>query len=81
MREQDLPDVPTFQPLWPLPPAGTPGAEGTSVDGQGVRERLEAAAQAVLGAEFASQDCMCCISHGQRAGSRSVVLAACKDKV
>ena len=50
MREQDLPDVPTFQPLWPLPPAGTPGAEGASMEGQGVRERLEAAAQAIPGA-------------------------------
>ena len=64
MREQDLPDVPTFQPLWPLPPAGTPGAEGTSVDGQDVRMRLEAAAQAVPGAEYTSKELHVLCQHG-----------------
>ncbi|KAK9841850.1 hypothetical protein WJX81_007196 [Elliptochloris bilobata] len=47
IREQNLPEAPTFQPLWPLPPAGTPCAEGASVDGLGVGDRLEAAAQAI----------------------------------
>ncbi len=50
MRELDLPDPPTFQPHWPLPAADAPAAAGASLDGLDVRERVAAAANAILGA-------------------------------
>jgi hypothetical protein len=50
MRELDLPEPPTFQPLWPPPAPGSAGAAGASVSGLAPRERLAAAAQAIPGA-------------------------------
>lgn len=49
MRELDLPEPPTFQPLWPPPAPGAAGAAGASVGGLAPRERLAKAAQAIPG--------------------------------
>jgi hypothetical protein len=50
MRELDVPEQATFQPLWPVPaPAAQEERDAVVVQGLDVRERLNRAAQAIPG--------------------------------
>ena len=54
VRETDMPEKPTFHPIWPLPGAGSgqhasDSSREVCVQGQPVRERLAAAALAIPG--------------------------------
>ncbi len=69
MRELDLPEPPTFQPLWPPPAPSSAGAAGASVGGLAPRERLAAAAQAIPGAALR-----------RRSGARGAILGACGQR-